>query len=171
MVAAVDTCLEVLQPGYELNLRLLVDNSWSFTQPIQTRNAIGEFKKVDYIKDNLTISLQDFGDRIMCRAAGIIEDQEQFADIRQQLTQTLGATPIAETPGFELAAQLMAERLPNSNIDNVYIIGEHVIEIATIEQDLGRTGIVGAGVETFALLTSSPTAANMRKLNEAILNQ
>ncbi|MEO1729984.1 MAG: hypothetical protein AAFR64_04530 [Pseudomonadota bacterium] len=171
MVAAVGTCLKVLQPGYELNLKLLVDNSWGFTQPVQTRSAIGEYEKVDYIKDNLTISLRDFGDRVICRVGGMIEDQEQFADIREQLTQTLGATPMAETRGYELAAQLMAERQPNSSIGNVYIIGEHLIEIATTEQDLSRTGISGAGVETFAFLTSTPTAANMRKLNEAILNQ
>ena len=171
MVEAVGVCVRVVKPGFELDLNQLVDKSWGYTRPVKTQNALGQFQKVDYIKDNLTISLQDFGDKILCRAVGMIADQQQFSDIRKALTETLGATAILETPGYELAAKFMAERQPNGSISNVYILGEHVIEIGTVEQDLSKSGIVGAGIETMALLTSSPTASNFRQLNETIRNK
>lgn len=168
---AVGLCLDVVAPGFETNVAPLVDNSWGYTRPVKTQNALGAFEKVDYIKDNLTISLQDFGDKILCRTVGMIRGPGQFAEIRAHLRTRLGAKLLSETPGYELAASFLAEREPNGFIENVYVVGEHLIEIATIEQDFSQTGIAGAGVETMALLTSSPTAANLRQLNEAIRNR
>jgi hypothetical protein len=171
LLNAVRICMEVVKSNSEIHVGVLVDDLWGYTSPQMRQNSLGRFEKVDYLKGNVTISLQDFGNNVLCRGIGMISDISQMEEIRAALITKLGATPLLETLGLEaVAAKLTRQSSGNSQMDtnNVFIAGDHMIEITSLEKDMSQSGIVDAGLQTFALLTSAPTANSLREHNKKL---
>ena len=169
LIDSLRLCTEVVKPNLEVNLAPLVNGSWGYTRPVSRKTALGQFEKVDYINKDLTISLQDFGDRILCRVAGLITGPQQMENIRSAIISSLGATSISTTPGYEAIALRMKQNIAQTDIANVFIKSEHTIEIASVESDLSKSGIVDANTVTVALLSTSTNAAAFRAQNAKIL--
>lgn len=162
LVATAGKCLDLVSPDFEVRPEILFKNGWSFTKPRRQGSGPGSYEFVQYDKDDFTIALLDFGSVVLCRAGGLIAGEEQVASLRAALIETLRATPIENTPGMDGYISAIKRDAPETDLDNVLIAGDYMLEIMSQTRDTSGFAEGSPPFFTMVMVSSVPVPAQFR---------
>ena len=132
------------------------DEHWSYTEPEKLTTSDGTFEKIDYLRDDVTISLLDFGRVVLCRVGAWTASASNVEGIRSSLIENLNAVPLQQVPELADMSALMAQQMPQTDQNNLLIIGHYQVEISSKDVDFTKAGIKGGSSATIVMLTIVP---------------
>ena len=102
------------------------------------------------------MGLLDFGDFVICRAAGIVDNDVSIEDLRSHIREELGARPMIEVPSLRRLADSTFSAMPQIDPQNVLVIDKYQIEISSQTMTAAQHGQKGIGDLTVLLVTTNP---------------
>lgn len=155
---ALTLCQRTVSLDFQVDTSALRDATWAYTQPRQQRMGNRQFEYIEYHKNDVALSLLDFGDFVMCRVGGVVESQARYAELRRNLAETLGAIRLADATEFAAFNESTMRNSPGSNPDDLYVDGAYSLEFFT--QALPADA-VAPGAQ-LVMVTSIPVPAQFR---------
>jgi hypothetical protein len=162
MVEGAQLCMTVVSPQFDVQSRRLVDRGWGYTSPRQMSNGQGTFEFIQFLKDDRTIALQDYGPVVVCRVIGRVEKAEKLSEVRASLIETLGAAPVTDIPRLEALAARYRRGSPQANLANMLVAGDYTLEITALERDLGELATPAIKTIQVVMIESLPLPAEFR---------
>ena len=138
LVEGTRLCMATVSPQFEVNPHVLADDGWGYTSPRREHDGQRSFEFVQYVKDDRTIALLDYGSIVICRVVGRVANADEVGPLRASLIEAFDAVPITDLPKLEAVMARLRRNSPQVDLANVLVTGDYSFEIEEGERDLGE---------------------------------
>ena len=163
----VERCRNVVSPDFDVDTSSLWASGWSYTQPRMGAMGRREFESIQYMQDGLTLALLDFGDFVICRAVGMVQDPGSIDQLRARIASNHNATPMVDHLGLRQLSESILAAMPNVDTQNLLVAGDYQIEIGTQTVTAAQHGQEGYGDLVMLMVTTNPLPAQFRNYDSA----